>query len=136
MAKEKAVRPTKPRFYVRVQEEFVDLRTNPKPGHSHIWLIERDGAANEGRLHGCMLTQLANRLVAFLEASGIEVQRVNMPAGDGLHVGDSSDPQCMPEIKAEHTSKFLPPDIPHGPIDPVQLTPAPLDLGDLVSDLL
>lgn len=126
----------KPRYYVRIQEEFVDLRTNPKPGHSYVWLIERDGAANEGRLNGCMLTQSAEALAAWLESLGVEVQRVKMPAGTGLHVGDRSDKDLAPEVTAERCSKNLPGDVEHGIVQADEPPVVTTSLDDLVSDLL
>jgi hypothetical protein len=140
MAKKAAKpRPQKARYYIRIQDEFVDLRTNPKPGHSYVWLIERDGAASEGRMHGCMLTQSALRLCEWLESLGVEVQRVHMPADQGLCISDKSDPDCMPELKANETAKNLPPDVAYGKIDAVQPAEtggSPGDVGDLLNGIL
>lgn len=126
---------SKARYYIRIQDGFVDLRNNPKPGHSYVWLIERDGAANEGRLNGCMLSVSANALVEYLESLGVEVQRVHAPAGDSLHVGDKSDPQLMPEVRADATSRDLPPDVIHGTVRAVVEPEPAVDFGELVEDL-
>lgn len=132
-------KPTKPRYYVRIQDGAVDLRTNPKPGHSYVWLIERDGAANEGRMHGCMLTQSAEQLVSWLESLGVEVQRARIQADapNAPCIRDTSDKDLMPEVLADKTSRDLPEDVQHGKISPFTATAArDLVLDDILGDLL
>lgn len=44
-------------------------------GKMTAWLIEQDGPAQSGAMHGVMFTELAEQIAKVLQKAGVEIER-------------------------------------------------------------